>query len=67
MRRKRPRYLDLLRRLVEETDDLRRPGVPHGESRHDDDCSHWGVGGTCDCDPTVLGGPGVDRQYGSDR
>lgn len=57
----RPRYLDALRRHLEENEI--EPGeLHHVEIRHDDGCAHW-EGDACDCDPDVESGTRIRRKY----
>jgi len=42
---------------------IRKGEVTHVEVQHDDGCALL-AGGACDCEPTVVTGPAVDRKHG---
>jgi hypothetical protein len=55
-------YLDALVRHIQETGV--EPGkVTHVEVRHDDDCAFWRRR-PCDCEPSIVTGPAIDRKHG---
>lgn len=60
-RRKGHNYLPMVMRHAEEMQ--MDPGsIHHIETQHDDNCRFWS-GGFCDCSPTIVSGPAVDKKY----